>query len=83
MGEIRGNGGESYVVDIIQFWRIRCDGNQIFLFSNQPDTKYLQSIMTYRRTLFFFFFFFFFPLPVVMGGKNKEMFFAVGNKSEI
>lgn len=54
MGEIRGNGGESLVVDIIQFWQIKCDGNQIFLFSNQPDTKYLQSIITYR-TLFFFF----------------------------
>ena len=63
MREMRGNGGESHVVDIIQFWRIRCDGNQIFLFSNQPDTKYPQSIMTYRRTLFFFFFPFFFSSP--------------------
>lgn len=53
MGKIRGNEGESRAVDIIQFWRIRCDGNQIFLFSNQPDTKYLQ---TYRRTLCCFFF---------------------------
>lgn len=49
MGEMRGNGGKSHAVGMIQFWRIRCDGNQIFLFSNQPDTKYLQSIMTYRR----------------------------------
>lgn len=77
MGEIRGNGRESHAVDIIQFWWIRCDGNQIFLFSNQPDTKYLQNIMTYRRILLFFF------SLTVIGGKNKEMFLAVGNKSGI
>ena len=79
MGEIRGIGGESLVVVIIKFWQIKCDGKQIFLFSNQPDTKYLQSIITYR-TLFFFFPL---PLPIVIGGKNKETFLAVGNKSEI
>lgn len=78
MGEIRGNGRESHAVDIIQFWCIRCDGNQILLFSNQPDTKYLQSIMTYRRTLIFFF-----SSPTVRGGRNNEMFLAVGKKNRI
>lgn len=53
MREMGGNGGKRHAVDIIQFWWITCDGNQIFIFSNQADTKYIQSIMTYRRTLFF------------------------------
>lgn len=42
MEETGRNGGKSHAVDTNQFWQIRGDGNQIFLFSNQPDTKYLE-----------------------------------------
>ena len=50
MREMSGNRGKIHAVHTVQFWRIRCDGNQIVSFSNQPDTRYLQSIMTCRRT---------------------------------
>lgn len=55
MGEMRGNGGKSHAMDTSQFWQIRCDGNQIFLFSNQTDTKYLE-YNGLQNCLFSFFF---------------------------